>query len=87
MKKQHAEHHQHQEIVRFTLDIPAEQHAYLKMLAAQKGISMREYVLESLSKNVESESENIDLRQNKFKKILNDVIEENDDVLRRLADK
>lgn len=48
---------------------------------------MREYVLESLSKNVESESENIDLRQNKFKKILNDVIEENDDVLRRLADK
>jgi len=40
------------------------------MLAAQKGISMREYVLESLSKSVESEAESINLRQNKFKKIL-----------------
>ena len=86
MKKQHAEHHQQQDIIRFTLDIPAEQHAYLKMLAARRGISMREYVLESLSNRVETE-ENINLRQNKFKKILKNVLEENDDVLRRLADK
>lgn len=87
MKRQHTKDHQHSDIVRFTLDIPAEQHAYLKMLAAKKGISMREYVLESLSKSVESEVENVDLRENKFKKILKNVIAENDDVLRRLADK
>lgn len=87
MKKKSPQHHQHQDNIRLTIDIPAEQHAYLKMLAARRGISMREYVLESLSKRAESEENGIDLSKNKFKKLLNQVIEENDDVLRRLADK
>ncbi len=75
-------------LVRLTIDFPAEQHAYLKMLAAKKGISMREYVIESLCKNAEIEGvKRTNLSENKFKKILKSVADENDDVLRRLADK
>lgn len=78
----------HSKTVRLTIDFPAEQHAYLKMVAAKKGISMREYVIESLSKNEEiKEMKHADLNENKFKKILKEVADENDDVLRRLADK
>ena len=80
--------HPHVKTVRLTIDFPAEQHAYLKMLAAKKGISMREYVIESLSKNAEIEEvKHTNLKENKFKKILKTVADENDDVLRRLADK
>lgn len=82
------QHHHKEDTVRFTVDFPAEQHAYLKMLAAKKGISMRQYVIESLCENVEKqEAKHIDLSENKFKKVLKKVISENDDVLRRLADK
>lgn len=80
-------HHQKENTVRLTIDFPAEQHAYLKMLAARRGISMRQYVIESLCENVEQEAKHIDLSQNKFKKSLDKVIKENDDVLRRLASK
>jgi hypothetical protein len=58
------------------------------MLAAKKGVSMRQYVIESLCENIEKqEAKHIDLRENKFKKALNKVIGENEDVLRRLANK
>lgn len=79
--------HHHPETVRLTVDFPAEQHAYLKMLAAKKGMSMRQYVIESLCKNVDQEAKSIDLSENKFKSLLGKVLEEYDDVLRRLADK
>ena len=82
------QHHQKEETVRLTIDFPAEQHAYLKMLAAKRGVSMRQYVIESLCENIEKqEAKHIDLSENKFKKALSKVINENDDVLRRLADK
>lgn len=85
MKQQH---HQKKNTVRLTIDFPAEQHAYLKMLAAKRGVSMRQYVIESLCENVEKqEAKHIDLSENKFKKALNKVVSENDDVLKRLADK
>lgn len=78
--------HRHIDTVRLTIDFPAEQHAYLKMLAAQKGISMRQYVIESLSKNVEQDKAPAKLGKNKFKKLLNEIIDENEEALRRLAD-
>lgn len=81
------QHHKKEDTVRLTIDFPSQQHAYLKMLAAQKGISMRQYVIESLSKNVEQEAKHIDLSENKFKKALKKIIKENHEVLRRLADK
>lgn len=80
--------HRHSETIRLTIDFPAEQHAYLKMLAAQKGVSMKQYVIESLSKNVESEEiKHVNLSKNKFKKLLPKIIEENKAALKRLADK
>lgn len=80
--------HQKEETVRLTIDFPAEQHAYLKMLAAKKGVSMRQYVIESLCEKVEKqEAKHINLSENKFKKTLRKVISENDDVLSRLANK
>lgn len=79
------QHHKKESTVRFTVDFPAEQHMYLKMLAAKKGVSMREYVIESLCESVEREAKHIDMTENKFKKALKKVIKENDDVLRRLA--
>jgi hypothetical protein len=58
------------------------------MLAAKRGVSMRQYVIESLCENIEKqEAKHIDLSENKFKKALNKVISKNDDVLSRLADK
>lgn len=82
------QHHKKEETIRLTIDFPAEQHAYLKMLAAKKGVSMRKYVIEAICENVEKEgAKHIDLSENKFKKSLGKVISENDDVLRRLADK
>ncbi len=79
---------QKKDTVRLTIDFPVEQHAYLKMLAAKKGVSMRQYVIESLCETVEiQEAKYIDLSENKFKKALGKVIGGNDDVLRRLADK
>lgn len=85
MKQQH---HQKEHTVRLTIDFPAEQHVYLKMLAAKKGMSMRKYVIESLCENVEKEeAKHINLSENKFKKALKKVINENDDVLKRLANK
>lgn len=79
--------HHHAKTVRLTIDFPMEQHAYLKMLAAKKGISMRQYVIESLCKNADQEQKSIDLNENKFKYLLGKVFDEHDDVLRRLADK
>ncbi|WP_138107466.1 hypothetical protein [Candidatus Rhabdochlamydia sp. T3358] len=58
--------HQKKPTVRLTIDFPTEQHAYLKMLAAKKGMSMRQYVIESLCENIEKQ-EHIDLNENKFK--------------------
>lgn len=82
------QNHQKGETVRLTIDFPAEQHAYLKMLAAKRGVSMRQYVIESLCENIEKqEAKQIDLSENKFKTALSKVINENDDALRRLADK
>lgn len=82
------QHRHKEETVRLTIDFPVEQHAYLKMLAAKRGVSMRKYVIESLCKNVENqEAQHINLSENKFKKAMSKVINENDDTLRRLADK
>jgi len=58
------------------------------MLAAKKGVSLPQYVIESLCENVAKQgAKRINLSENKFKKALRKVISENDDVLNRLANK
>ena len=59
-----------------------------KIKKTERPRDLRKYVIESLCENVEKqEAKHIDLSENKFKKSLKNVITENEDVLRRLADK
>ena len=48
-------------MIRLSLDIPAEQHVHLKMLATKKSMSMREYILEALAFKESAEEEEVDL--------------------------
>lgn len=51
----------HHDMIRLSLDIPAEQHMHLKMMATKKGISMREYILDVLAfKEASEEEEDLD---------------------------
>jgi len=48
-------------MIRLSLDIPAEQHVHLKILATKKGVSMREYILEALAFKEAAEEEDIEM--------------------------
>lgn len=52
---------QQQYKIRLSLDISTEQHTHLKMLAAKRGMSMREYILESLAFRESSEEKKPDV--------------------------
>lgn len=79
MKQQH---HQKSETVRLTIDLSIRQHKHLKMLAAEKGVSMRQYVIESVCKKVEQEASDAEFQKAKKK-----IFKENSEILKRLADK
>lgn len=66
----------------------SEQHALLKSLSAQKGMTMRQFIVESMLEKIEKQEhqEEKDL-YNKFRESLHKVIKENDDMLRRLSKK
>ena len=56
-------------MIRLSLDIPAEQHVHLKILATKKGVSMREYILEALAfKEAAEEEEDIEMDNTSFRK-------------------
>lgn len=58
-------------LVRFSLDIPSQQHMHLKMLATKKGMSMRDYVLEALAYRESFEGkENLEIDNESFQKAL-----------------
>ena len=59
----------HHHMIRLSLDIPAEQHVHLKMLATKKGMSMREYILEALAfKEAAEEEEDFEMDNTTFRK-------------------
>lgn len=63
-----------QNSIRYSLDMPQDMHMHLKMKATQKGISMREYILESLAckENIENMVE-VDMDKETFKKAFEKV--------------
>jgi hypothetical protein len=71
--------------MRFSLDIPYEQHMHLKMLATRKGISMRAYILETLALREAAEDVNIDLENESFHKGLKRVLKKHDTLIRNLS--
>lgn len=64
-------------MIRLSLDIPAEQHVHLKMVATKRGISMREYILEALAfKEAAEDEEDIEMDNTSFRKGLKRVRKE-----------
>lgn len=56
-------------MARLSLDIPLDWHMHLKMLAARRGISMREYILEALAfKEASEEKESVEMDDKTFRK-------------------
>ena len=77
---------EHARTARLSLDIPLDWHMHLKMLAARKGISMREYILEALAfKEASEEKESVELDDKTFRKGLARVKKEHSQLAKNLA--
>jgi Antitoxin ParD len=85
MKQQH--HHKQQETVRLTIDFPADQHTYIKMLAAKEGVSLRQFVIEHLPSLERNKKRHKDIEKGEFDELLRELLLEKADVLKRLAKK
>jgi hypothetical protein len=77
---------EHARTARLSLDIPLDWHMHLKMLAARKGISMREYILEALAfKEASEEKDSVELDDKTFRKGLARVKKEHSELAKNLA--
>jgi len=73
-------------MVRLSLDIPADQHIHLKMLATKKGVSMREYILEALAfKEAAEENHDIEMDNTIFRKALKRIQKERYQLAKNLS--
>lgn len=76
----------HSKNIRLSLDIPAEQHKHLKMIATKKGLSMREYILEALAfKEAAEEEEDIEMDNATFRKGLKKIRKERYQLAKNLS--
>jgi len=76
------EHH----MIRLSLDISAEQHVHLKLMATRKGMSMREYILEALAfKEAAEEEEDITMDNATFRKGLKRIRKERSQLAKNLS--
>ncbi len=73
-------------MIRLSLDIPAEQHVHLKMMATKKGMSMREYILEALAfKEAAEEEGDIEMDNASFRKGLKRIRKERSQLAKNLS--
>lgn len=79
--------HRKQETVRLTIDFPADQHTYIKMLAARERISLRQFVIEHLPSLEKNKKKHKDIKKDEFDQLLKELLVEKADVLKRLAKK
>ena len=75
------------DMIRLSLDIPAEQHVHLKMMATKKGMSMREYILEALAfkEAAEEKEEAIEMDNTSFRKGLKRIRKERYQLAKNLS--
>ena len=73
----------HTKTTRVTVDFAEHEHRRLKALASLEGVSMQEYIRTHIMDKVNS----TDISEPKFKKLMKKILDENEDVLKRLADK
>ena len=83
--KQKQEHKE--DTVRLTIDFPADQHKYIKMLAAKESISLRQFVIQHLPNLHKSKKKHQDIEQDEFDELLKELLIEKADVLKRLSKK
>ena len=80
--------HKHKpETVRLTIDFPANQHKYIKILAAKEGVTLRQFVLEHLPGSEKSRKKHKDIENDNFDGLLKDFLVEEAPMLKRLAKK
>jgi hypothetical protein len=68
---------------RVTVDFPENEHRRLKALASLEGVTMQEYIRTHVMDKVNG----TDISDSKFKKLMGKILDENEDALKRLADK
>ena len=66
---------------RVTVDFPKSQHRKLKAIAALKGLTLQEYIRSRISAKSE------DISDSELKPLVKKLIRDNEDALKRLADK
>jgi hypothetical protein len=70
---------------RVSVDFPYEGHIFLKMFCAEKGISIRQYIVDTILGSMEGESNEID--DASFKKAADKLMKKKRALWKRLADK
>ncbi len=80
--------HKHQDTVRLTIDFPASQHTYIKMLAAKEGVTLRQFVIEHLPKlEAKGKKKHKDASDEEFDELLREFLVEKAPMLKRLSKK
>jgi hypothetical protein len=78
--------HTHKDNIRFTFDCPMELHTIVKMKASSLKQSMREYFINLLIKDA-TENPPKFLDNKTFKKELKKILDKDDELMRKLADR
>ena len=81
------QHHQKQKTVRLTIDFPADQHTYIKMLATKEGVSLRQFVIEHLPALDNHKKKHKNIEKDEFDDLLKELLVKKADVLKRLSKK
>lgn len=70
---------------RVTVDFPLNRHKRLKALAALKGVSLQEFVRSCVDEKIHEQLDEKNLDDQQFRKLLKEITEEDEDILKRLA--
>jgi len=81
--------HQKHKTVRLTIDFPAEQHTYIKMLAVKAGVSLRQFVIQHLPSlhDEKSKKKHKNATDKEFDGLLKEFLVEKAPMLKRLSKK
>ncbi len=70
---------------RVSIDFPDEAHIFLKMYCAEKGISIRQYIVQTVLKSMRGELDEVD--DDMFKKAADKLMRDKSTLWKKLADR
>ena len=73
-----------QKNTRVSVDFPHEWHVFLKMFCAKKGISLRQYIIDTVLNSIQGEVDEVD--DAAFKKAADKLLKEKSALWKRLGD-